>query len=385
MTDTWKCPYCGQEISKAKYDEIVAKISKEQEARLAELRRQHEAQIAKERKEADAKIERLLREAEDKASKQQEQARLQFSRARAEAEAARREKERLLEARRELMKEKASLRARIEAEMREKVREQVEAACLEQEKKDREELEKARRREAQLQRQVEEMDRRLKRSTQEELGAGQEEDLLTELQDAFKGDKIERIGKGKAGADLRQTVIENGKILGTIVYESKNVMQWSNEFVEKALGYRRQYDTEHVVIVSKVLPGGRRDFCFLKGIPIVSPRNAIPIAQVLRHAVVEIGKLRLSQDAREDKVDALYKYMRSLEFQQRLRGIEEARKRLHDLQEKEKDSHTRHWREEQEQLAVLGTCRRDIEISITSILEREAGKHAKILKMAHMA
>ena len=71
--------------------------------------------------------------------------------------------------------------------------------------------------------------RKLEQKTAEELGEGAHLNLLEALKAEFEGDIIRRVPRGVSGADIIHEVIENGKVCGRIVYDSKNRAQWRTE------------------------------------------------------------------------------------------------------------------------------------------------------------
>jgi len=386
MAKKLSCPYCGQAISsKKKFREIVQRIEREKTdeiARtLADERKKHERRLAEQEREAERKLRGMLKQAGE------EKRRLEAQAQKLSAEKKKQDDRRqaLREKAKELATAKMSLRADIKKEMSAKIEEARASGARLQRRALQAEMRKASSREERLKQQVDDLSRRLSRKTPDEHGSWQEEDILELLQSEFHkhGDRISRVGKGRRGADVIQIVIEKGKELGTIVYESKNVSQWSNTFLDKATGYRRQYATPHVAIVSNRLPGKEREFCVRKRIPIVSPARAVHLARVLRMAVVEIGRLELSMDVRAEKVDDVYRYLRSADFKQQLAAVETACGELRKLQKTEKDWHSRHWVRQEKQHEAVEDSRREIDTAISEILEQEAdGKPGKVLRMA---
>src|SRR5205085_358812 len=64
---------------------------------------------------------------------------------------------------------------------------------------------------ARWQAQVDTLSRKLEKQSGEQLGDEAEVDLFARLKEEFAFDRIERIGRGVKGADLVQTVIDDGK------------------------------------------------------------------------------------------------------------------------------------------------------------------------------
>lgn len=423
MAKKLECPYCGHDVSQKQYRAIFAKVEQEAQAETEKARKAAEQELVRERalaardliarkKEAEQEIarqkkaakqelagerktaerrwEQEKKAAELKLAREQKAAenevrrmKLAADKIKADKEKAGKERKALLDEQKKFKEDKKTLRAQLKKEFTDRAGKEIQAAREEQKRADEDAIRKASGREDQLRKKVEDLSRKLSDKTQDEFGSWQEEDLAGMLTQAFPRDNIERVGKGRRGADVVQIVMENGRELGTIIYESKNVSQWSNAFVDKAVGYRRQYVTPHVVIVSNRFPGKEKEFCVRKGVSIVSPARVVHLAHVLRDAVVAIGKLELSMDARTEKVDEIYKYLRSAEFKQQLAGVETACAELRKLQTTEKDWHSRHWTRQEKQHKFVDESRREIDTAISEILEQEAeGKPGKVLKLA---
>ena len=78
---------------------------------------------------------------------------------------------------------------------------------------------------------LEDFKRQLEKKRADELGEGAEVKLFDALKAEFGGDKIDRVGRGEAGADIKHVVIHNGKECGIIVYDSKDRGAWRNDYV----------------------------------------------------------------------------------------------------------------------------------------------------------
>jgi hypothetical protein len=219
----------------------------------------------------------------------------------------------------------------------------------------------------QLRRKFEEVCRKLEKQTSEQLGNQAEVNLFAELRAEFPGDHIEQVRHGTKGADIIHDVMDGSKKLGRIIYESKNVSTWQNEFVSKAKRYQTQYNTPYVLIVTRVFPQRKRGLCIVKDIPVVEPRMAVALAAILRDGIAEIGKMRLSNTAREGKTQELFDYVLSNEFVTRFRQIRESVQALREQQDKERDWHENAWQTHSKFYDQIDSRRRDIEERIKAI------------------
>ena len=84
----------------------------------------------------------------------------------------------------------------------------------------------------------------------------------------------------------------------------------------------------------------------------------IGVAAALRHGLIETARTKRSLEGRKNKVEVLYNYLASSEFQQRIEGIVEAFMTLRDDLESERRSMHRLWAKREKQLdrAALNTA-----------------------------
>jgi len=208
--------------------------------------------------------------------------------------------------------------------------------------------------------QLEELSRRLEKQSGEQLGEEGEHDLFSQLRVGFPDDRVERVRKGVKGADIIQHVMSGSRELGRIVYESKNVSTWQNAFVGKAKRYQSQYNTPYVLVVSRAMPRKQKGLCVVRDIAVVEPKMALPLARILRDAIVEIGHLRLSSDASGEKARKLFQYVLSDEFQTRFRAISDSVTDLRQQQAKEKAWHDDAWDAREKLHEQIDSCHQQI-------------------------
>lgn len=226
-------------------------------------------------------------------------------------------------------------------------------------------------REARLQRQLDDMSRKLEGTAGEQLGDEAELDLLKVLRDTFcPNDKVERIGRGVRGADILHHVIDDGKTVGYIVYESKNTGGWNKAFVIQAKKYQTLYDTPHVMIVTRSFPPKQKGFCVDKGIAIIEKRAAVALAKIIREGIIEIARLRLSGRSRDAKSYELYEYIVGDRFRTRFRDISDCVSSLREQQKKERSWHENAWEAETKLHEQIDGRHREVEAQIRAIIRR---------------
>jgi hypothetical protein len=333
-----RCPLCGQSlpeaISKAKLQSGLQKLTLPVlTAERKKLNSDFETRLATERelaeRKAERQVERQLRAANERARRAEQASEHELRRLRKEysdriaresadarRDAEKRVAKQLMEAKKrakgaEERSRKAIEQARKDSNaqirrevldaMRRSDRENEEKLCKVQEQRERDKL----RNETtvtRLQGQLDEMSRKLDQQTGEQLGSEAERDLLLELRNAFRDDDVRRIGRGIRGADILHEVKDKGKIVGRIVYESKNTGEWGKGFIPQAKRYRVQYETTHVMIVTRTFPDKQKTFCIKEGIPIVEGRSAAALATIMRNGILRIAELGLAGGSREIKI-----------------------------------------------------------------------------------
>jgi hypothetical protein len=373
-----RCPYCEQPIPNEKAEQVRARAeARERElsegltARLtqkfalerAQIENSAQALVDQVRNEGVAALEKLKgevasREAAARAEGRKTAASLigSLEVRLAEAERGKQEAARQVEA----------LRAIHEAEMSRRLQETREA--LEADKigalkaanaKHFEETQK-------LTGKLEDLTRQLEKKTANELGEGAEIDLFETLKREFEQDRIRRVAKGAAGADIIHEIIHNDKACGVIVYDSKNRNAWRNEYVAKLREDQIAARAEHAVLVALKFPADQRQLCIQDGVIVANPARVVAVVQMLRRHIVQVHTLRLSNNERTKKTAALYDFIRSDRCQQLFERIDSQAESLLTLQEQEKKAHDATWNRQ-------GTLYRDIQKTcgeLTSEIDR---------------
>jgi hypothetical protein len=289
-----KCPLCGQPLPKGidsqeiqRQLEKITSQARDRERRALErdfddrLHKRLEAERVRLRREADRQAQREVFDARKRAEKAEREKAEEVERIRKDSE----------------KREERAARTAAQAVARQDRAEIEKLEATRKQDRARHEADRAR-----LQAQLDALSRKLEKQSAEELGAEAEVDLLAQLKSAFLEDRIEPIRRGAKGADIIHDVMEESKRLGRIVWESKNVSNWSNRFVSQAKQYQTQYETSHIVIVSRALPQKKKGLCIVKRIPVVEPRMAISLATIMRDGIRAIGLMRQAKRAGTKKL-----------------------------------------------------------------------------------
>jgi hypothetical protein len=359
-----KCPVCGQPLPKAiDKQELHARLERITAQGRAKARQALEHEFHNRLMNAvEAERERLRRSAE-------REVRSELVDAKRRAERVEREKNREIERLRREGERTAERRADMAAKIAAKQnRAEIEGLEAKREK-DRARYEADR---ARLQNQLDQLSRKLDKQGADQLGKEAETDLLLELSKAFQADRIDPIRRGVKGADIIHDIMEDGKRLGRIVYESKNVSTWSNKFITQAKQYQTQYDTPNVIVVSRSFPQKKKGLCILKNVPVVDPHMAICLASIMRDGIREVGLARVTRAGRDEKAHQLFEYILSDKFVTRFREIAESVESLRERQRKERDWHEDAWDEQSSLYDKIDARRREVDSQIKTIVKKPA-------------
>lgn len=215
---------------------------------------------------------------------------------------------------------------------------------------------------------VAELTRALEKKSNEELGEGAEIDLFEALKAEFEGDRIERINKGQPGADVLHTVYHNGKICGTIIYDSKNHNAWRNEFVTKLAVDQMAAKAEHAILSTSKFPAGAHQLHIQDGILIANPARVVALVTVIRKHVVQTHKLRLSSEEKVQKTSALYDFVTSERCNDLFNRIDKHADTLLEIQVSEQKAHNAVWKRQGELIRSVQKVRAELSSEIDVII-----------------
>lgn len=377
---TNECPLCHQPLPKGVHQhELDGQLKKLSSPFLSaerkKLREEYDEQLVAARetakKQAAQESRRKLQEANERAQKAEREKREIANKIRKSARE---------QAEREVRKQ---FEEKVRKEVAEAVRSSTEGSAAKLEKLEHErQKEKVRHatEAARLQGQLQDLTRRLEARSGERIGNEAEMDLYTELRREYPQDQIDRIGRGVKGADIIHHVMDGTREAGLIIYESKDTLEWSHGWIGKAKEYRKQYETPHVMVVSRVFPGKQKGFCIEKGIPVVEKAMAIALAAVIREAVIEIAELKVSDSVRDERSQELFDYIVGDKFVTRFRDIAEGVTSLRTQQQKERTFHENAWEAESKIHARIEGCHREVGAQIRAIVRE--GKELELAAKA---
>jgi hypothetical protein len=263
----------------------------------------------------------------------------------------------------QLLKDKQALQDRsgeLDIEVARKLdvsRTELESRIRAQER-ERGELENAelRKRLTDMQEQLSEAQRRGAQGSQQLQGEILELTLQEDLEAAFALDSIEEVRKGARGGDVIQRVMtRGGQLAGVLLWEAKRAKDWSPQWVTKLKEDMRAAGADVGILVS-VGSCYPRDwqkgvlFDLHEEIWVTSWSTAVQLATVLRSGLLEVHKQRLASAGKGEKMEAVYDYLTSSQFSNKLKAVYGAFHRMRAELEAEKNQTLQRWARREKQL-----------------------------------
>jgi hypothetical protein len=351
-------------LSKLREDERTAtekraqqreKLQQEAQARALDDARRHMAEQARLASEQAQQASRLQFEALQK----------QFATAQGQLAQLRTEQLQLREERQQLKDEKEALTL--------EVRKQVDAQLTQREalvraqEQERNALDKA-----ELQKklddvsaQMAEMQRKAEQGSQQLQGEVLELALEEGLRRAFPLDRIEEVKKGQRGGDVVHHVqSRSGARAGVLLWETKRATVWNAQWLVKLKEDMRAAGADAGVLVTlgNALPKdwtAGTQFGLVDDVWVVTWPVAVQLAEVLRAGLLDVHKQRLASAGKGEKMEAVYDYVTSPQFAQKLKAVLESFQRMREELEAEKNQTQQRWARREKQLeagkaALLG-------------------------------
>ncbi|MDB5228408.1 MAG: hypothetical protein JWN78_2601 [Bacteroidota bacterium] len=201
---------------------------------------------------------------------------------------------------------------------------------------------------------IDELKRKSEQGSMQLQGEAQEIALEALLKEAFPFDLIEEVGKGSKGADCIQTVRNNfGQVCGKIIYESKRTQAFSNEWVEKLKIDMRAQNADIGIIVTQKMPKEMEQFGDRNGIWICSYNEVRAVSHVLRCTVLKVFAVAKSQENKGDKMNLMYDYLTSNEFNEQWKAIREGFLSMKHSIDNERSAMEKLWKSREKQLEKI--------------------------------
>jgi hypothetical protein len=180
--------------------------------------------------------------------------------------------------------------------------------------------------------------------------------LEEQLRQAFPVDVFEEVRKGARGADLVQRVTTRTlQVAGTILWEAKRAKEWGRDWPAKLKQDMRAAGADVGILVTTVLPAAipaAQVFGLHEDVWVSSWGAAIPLAMALRERVLEVHKQRAISAGKGEKMEAVYDYLTSPQFAQKLKAVYGAFAAMQEDLQKERNASEQRLARREKQIAT---------------------------------
>jgi len=198
---------------------------------------------------------------------------------------------------------------------------------------------------------ITELKRKSEQGSMQTQGEVMELDLEAALKARFPFDDIVPVPKGIRGADIIHKVkTKTGHYCGTIIWELKRTKAWKDEWLIKLKDDQREVKADIAVIATEALPKETSSFDLIEGVWVTEYHLARNLAYVLRESLVNSARIIQSAVGKEEKMEAIYKYLSGSEFSQKVRAVLETTNILKVELNKEKAAMNRLWTKRDKQI-----------------------------------
>jgi hypothetical protein len=219
-----------------------------------------------------------------------------------------------------------------------------------------------------LKKQLDEAVRKAEQGSMQTQGEVQELALEVLLSDLFKFDSIQEVPKGQNGADTVQVVrTQYGKECGIIAYESKRTKNFSEGWIGKLKDDMREHGANHGILVTDAMPKDMPTFGMRNGIWICTLKDVAGLASAIRQICITEANIKTTEVNRTEKIQALYNYLMSSEFKQRVEAIIETATEMRETIDKQRKSMLASWKKQENGVDQMSFLMTDIVGSIDGI------------------
>jgi hypothetical protein len=198
--------------------------------------------------------------------------------------------------------------------------------------------------------------RRMEQGSQQLQGEVLELAIEEGLRRTFPLDTIEEVKKGQRGGDVLQHVTtRSGQTAGTILWETKRAKDWSPQWTSKLKEDMRACGAAVGILVT--MPGALPKewpesayFALHEDVWVTQPSCALGIAEALRVGLIDLHRQRAVSAGKGEKMEALYDYLTSPQFAQKLKAVYETFKKMREELESEKSVTMQRWSRREKQL-----------------------------------
>jgi hypothetical protein len=193
----------------------------------------------------------------------------------------------------------------------------------------------------------EDLKRKLEQGSQQRQGEVLELDLEEKLHRQFPQDEFRPIPKGVEGGDIWQRIIYQGKVIGSILWETKRTKAWSNGWTTKLKEDLMRINASEAILISQVLPSDSNSFDRKDGVWIAKYEHSINLGRFVRFLLINVANVKSTSSHTEEEWTKMRDYMMSDAFKHRMRTHFEVIKDLNENLDAEKRSTMLRWKKQE--------------------------------------
>ncbi|OGE26853.1 hypothetical protein A3C26_03040 [Candidatus Daviesbacteria bacterium RIFCSPHIGHO2_02_FULL_39_12] len=221
-----------------------------------------------------------------------------------------------------------------------------------------------------LKKSLDEAQRKASVGSQQLQGEVMELELEEILKREFPIDEVLPVKKGVKGADVVQRIRDRtGREVGKIVWESKRTKAFKADWIEELKENMREEKSDIAVLVTLVLPVEVNLFGFKDGVYIASFEAFLQIANILRKSILDLSVTKALSVGKNEKIEALYSYITSPEFGQKIDSMLETYSKMRLNLNKEKMFMQRQWAEKEKEIETLQNNTLTMHGSLSGLIE----------------
>jgi hypothetical protein len=198
--------------------------------------------------------------------------------------------------------------------------------------------------------------RKMEQGSQQLQGEVLELAIEEALKRSFPLDAIEEVKKGARGGDIIHRVTSRvGQPVGVMLWESKRAKDWSPAWTAKLKEDMRGCGADIGILVSMTSAVPRewaegQLFGLLDDVWVTTWSAAVQLAQVLRSGLLDVHKQRLISAGKGEKMEAVYDYLTSPQFAQKLKAVYGTFQKMREELESERSVTMQRWARREKQL-----------------------------------
>jgi hypothetical protein len=176
------------------------------------------------------------------------------------------------------------------------------------------------------------------------------------LKRAFPLDAIEEVKKGARGGDIvHRVTARSGQAAGVMLWESKRAKDWSPAWTTKLKEDMRACGADIGVLVSMTTAVPKewaegQLFGLHEDVWVTTWSAALQLAEVLRSGLLDVHKQRLVSAGKGEKMEAVYDYLTSPQFAQKLKAVYGTFQKMREELESERSVTLQRWARREKQL-----------------------------------